>query len=121
MNHLGLANLDRDTLQGMLELYPGAGAPGAARQLQGIAAVATRAVTALVPGDHQRHPARGIEVALTLDEDCFQGGSPLLFAAVLERLFAQWCPEHGFVRLRAFSRRHGCELGQWPLRMEVAE
>jgi type VI secretion system protein ImpG len=113
LDHLGLASLDADALRDMLELFPGAHTAAMARQIQGIAQVATRPVTTVITVDGQRHAARGLEVALTLDEDCYAGGDLLLFAAVLERFFGQLSPENGFVQLRALSRQRGCELAAW--------
>jgi type VI secretion system protein ImpG len=116
MSDLALAGLDRDRLQGLLELYRRAGPPAAAGQVLGVLQVETRPATTLVTRPGPPGFLRGTEVAVTLDESRFEGGSPYLFAGVLERFLAQPCPPDRFVQVRVSGRQGGDGLARWPPR-----
>ncbi len=112
MNHLSLANLDREGLQELLDLYTFA---GAARWTQGIQSVHTRAATALVQASGPPSFARGTEVVVTVDESRFEGHSLYLFASVLERFLAQARAPTGFVQVTVASQGEGI-LARFPPR-----
>jgi type VI secretion system protein ImpG len=98
LNTAGLAGLDRDGLQGLLDgLAPaGTGAPG-------LLEVATGPATALLEGHGPPRFARGTEGAVTLDPARPGGPGPLLLAALMEGWLAQACPGASFVRVRVRS------------------
>jgi type VI secretion system protein ImpG len=115
MNHLSLAALDREGLQAILELYAFGGSTALTRESRGLHRLETRPVTALVAEDGQPRFARGIEVAVTFDEDGLGDADPFLFAAILERFLAQACLRNSFLQLRLHSRQRQGELAGWPL------
>ncbi|RPJ71941.1 MAG: type VI secretion system baseplate subunit TssF, partial [Desulfobacteraceae bacterium] len=59
---------------------------------------------------------RGVQVTLELDEDKFVGAGLYLFAAVLERFFAQYVSVNSFSQLSVKTIQRSEMLKQWPPR-----
>ena len=60
--------------------------------------------------------ARGLEIALELDETKFVGASAVLFASVLERFFALYASVNSFTQVVARFRQRDGVLKRWPPR-----
>jgi type VI secretion system protein ImpG len=125
LNHLSLTDdqAGTDALKGLLRLYdltdPQADPQAAAlarQSIDGIARVAGRRTTGWVGPGELGGFARGLEVALELDETKYVGASGFLFAAVLERFFGLYASVNSFTQLVARFKQHDGELKRWPPR-----
>lgn len=120
LNHLSIVQQGKDALQEMLTLYNHNQSQMAARQIQGIVAIDSRPATTRIASRHFSGFARGIDIALTLDENAFVGSGMVLFGAVLERFFALYCGPNNFTRLTLRSPQQDQEIAQWPARAGAA-
>ncbi|HWQ08628.1 MAG TPA: type VI secretion system baseplate subunit TssF, partial [Holophaga sp.] len=116
LNQLSLASHGKEALQEMLSLYNHAGSAAIARQIQGIVSVRAQPVTARLPGRGFASVARGVDVAMTFDEHSYAGSCLFLFASILERFLAFFCPPNSFVKFRMSTLQRGGEVAQWPPR-----
>jgi type VI secretion system protein ImpG len=115
LNHLSVADPDegRQALTEYLSLYDFADDQHpemreVAQQIRdGVLKVGSRRDVAFVPGDTVGGYARGMEVALELDEEKYVGIGAFLFAAVLERFFATYASINSFTRLAYRTRQRG--------------
>jgi type VI secretion system protein ImpG len=114
LNHLSLDGLDgARALREMLRLYAGED-PMALRKIAGLRDLASRRVTRRLGADAWRGYCRGTEITMTIDETDFVGGTPFLFAAVMNRFFAQHAAVNSFTQLRVITaQREGVWL-EWP-------
>ena len=99
-------------LRDLLVRLPMAGEPVQRRMIESIQKVGARAVV-------RRHPvvgpiafSRGLEIALTMDELGHEGGSAVMFAAVLHRFFARHASMNSHVETVLHSLTRG-ELMRW--------
>jgi type VI secretion system protein ImpG len=125
ISHLGLNYLtlvDTDALQGaaglreLLRLYvPSPSAP-AARQLEGLASVASHPIVRRIPGAGPIAVGRGLEITLTIDETPFGGAGGILLAAVLDRFFARYVSINGFIETVLRNPERG-EVMRWPMQI----
>lgn len=116
LNHLSIVEEGTDALKEMLNLYNHTQSTLAARQIQGIVAVSSQPATTRISGKHFSGFARGIDIAVTLDENAFVGSSMAIFGGVLERFFALYCGPNSFTRLTLYSKQQEKEIGKWPAR-----
>ena len=116
LNQLSLAAQGKEALQEVLGLYNPSESAAIARQIQGIVSVQARAATARLPGKALVAFARGVEISVTFDETCYVGSCLFLFASVLERFFAHFCPPNSFVKFRMSTLQREGEVAQWPPR-----
>jgi len=116
LNQMSLATQGREALQEMLGLYDFTHSPAVRRQILGIHTIRTRPVTARLPGREFSTLARGIEVAITFDEDYYVGSNLYLFASLLERFLGHLCAPNSFIKMRMFTRQQEGEVSQWPCR-----
>jgi len=115
-NHLAQAAHGKAGLQEMLRLYLPINPSSISRQIQGIHDVRTRPVTTRLPGEGLGLIARGLELTVTFDEDTAAGAHLYLFASILERFFAAYCPPTSFVRFRMDTCQRGEKVAAWPPR-----
>jgi type VI secretion system protein ImpG len=88
-----------------------------ARQaIDGIVNVVSRRTTGWIGSGDLGGFARGLEVALELDETKFAATSAVLFASVLERFFALYASVNSFTKLIARFRQRDGILKRWPPR-----
>jgi type VI secretion system protein ImpG len=126
LNHLSLADRAEgaQALREYLALYDFSD-PEAQPQLaavsrqavEGVLAVGSRRVVEFMPevaagGGY----ARGVEVALELDEEKYVGVGGYLFASVLERFFALYTSVNSFTKLVYRTRQSGTDVKRWPPR-----
>jgi len=121
LNHLTLTDGEegRLALQELLRLYDPTSEEAApqlaalARQvIEGIADLRSRRVVAPVDGGF----VRGTELTIEFDETKYAETSPYLFAAVLERFFAQYASLNSFTQTVARFKDRPGELKRWPPR-----
>lgn len=110
LNHLSLANEDARhgaaALREMLELYGLLGDAAITRQIEGLRSVSVQPLVRRFPLPGPVAFGRGLEIALEVDELAFQGASPFLFGAVMERFLARHVSINSFTEtvLRSGSR-----------------
>ena len=116
LNYLTLTDLDREqgaaSLRRLLELYTGLADPQTARQVGGVQGLALRPVTRRLPIPGPLVFGRGVELALTLDEDAFAGAGAFLLGLVLERFFARHVAINTFTETVVRSLQRG-EIARW--------
>jgi len=116
LNYLSLVDEDPErgalALRELLGLFGQSTDAGLQRQIEGVRSVNTRPVV-------RRHPlpgpiafGRGLEVQVTVDELCFEGGSAALLGAVLHHYFSRHVSMNSFVQTALLSRTRG-EIKRW--------
>lgn len=114
LNHLSLeGEQGAQSLREILRLYAGDD-QATLRQIAGVRSIETRRIMRRVGQDAWRGFVRGIEISLTIDETEFVGGNPFLFAAVLNRFFAQHAAINSFTQLRVQSAQRQGVWSSWP-------
>jgi type VI secretion system protein ImpG len=103
-------------LREILQLYCGAARPDCARQIAGIAALATRRVVRRIGDEAWRGFVRGLEVAVEFDEEQFVGGSAYLLGAVLDRFLSLYAGVNAFTELVVSSKQRRGVWKRWPPR-----
>lgn len=116
LNHLSL--LDEDSRSGaaalreMLELYALTGDLAMSRQVEGLRSVAVQPLVRRYPLPGPVTFARGLEIALEVDELAFQGASAFLFGAVMEQFLARHVAINAFTETVLRSASRG-EIMRW--------
>lgn len=122
-NYLSIASASNDSgeaaaamLRQMLELYTDEKKGVDRRQLQGIVAVET------TPAVRQRmfrgriEVARGLAIALTLDESAFQGTGAYLFGSVMEQFFSRYASLNSYTETTLHTIQRN-EIERWPVNL----
>ncbi len=110
LSHYGLENRKgkgAESLREMLSLFADLSDTVTEAQLQGLTEVETRPITRTIARADGFHPARGLEVRVTLDEDDFEGSGILLLGAVLDRFLAEYAAVNSFTQTVIVSRQRG--------------
>lgn len=84
-------------------------------QIEGLKSVDTRPVVRTVRYDDGYHPARGMEVKLTFDEDEFEGSGVIIMGAILDRFLAEYAAVNSFTQCVVASLQRGT-IKTWPPR-----
>jgi type VI secretion system protein ImpG len=102
LNHLSLdSDGGRPLLQEVLAIHTRSDNPSHRRQIEGLASVACRSAFRRIPHATGSGFGRGLEVRARLDEQGFVGGSPYLFASVLERFLSLYASVNSFTQFTA--------------------
>ncbi len=112
LNYLSLVDQNGQGLKELLKLYDIHDSAVTRQQIEGLETVEYNHVTMRIG----RSFCRGIEIVLLLNEDKFVGSSVYLFAAVLERFFAQYVSINSFTRLVIKSIQRAKVIKAWPPR-----
>ena len=110
LNHLSLTGGGLDAFREMLTLYDLPRSPSSQRQIGGIVGVAHRAANTWLAGNPFACLVRGIEVALTVDEEAFVGSGVHAFAQIVERFLGLYVHANSFTQLVIKSNKNGEEL-----------
>jgi type VI secretion system protein ImpG len=110
LNHLSLTGGGLDAFREMLTLYDLPRSPSSQRQIGGIVGVAHKAANTWLPGNPFACLVRGIEVALTVDEEAFVGSGIHAFAQIVERFLGLYVHANSFTQLVIKSSKNGEEL-----------
>jgi type VI secretion system protein ImpG len=110
LNHLSLTGGGLDAFREMLTLYDLPRSASSQRQIGGIVAVAHKAANTWLPGNPFACLVRGIEVALTVDEEAFVGSGIHAFAQIVERFLGLYVHANSFTQLVIKSNKNGEEL-----------
>jgi type VI secretion system protein ImpG len=126
LNHLSLSDPEegREALQEILRLYDFSD-PQTAPQLaavtrqviEGITTVSSQRVVRRTGGPTASGFARGLEVAVELDEEKYIGTGAFLFACVLERFLGLYASINSFTQLVARRRQGEGYFKKWPPRV----
>ena len=84
-------------------------------QIDGLRTVQSRPVVRTIQRDGGYHPARGLEVTLTFDEDEFEGSGVMLMGAILDRFIAEYAAVNSFTQCVIASVQRG-PIKTWPPR-----
>ncbi|MEX3940361.1 type VI secretion system baseplate subunit TssF [Paraburkholderia sp. BR10937] len=99
-------------MRDLLALYAPEGDGAAARQIEGLRSIGTRAVTRRLPSRGPIVFGRGLALDVLLDESGFEGASAFLFGAVLARFFEQYVSMNSFTETFVSSTTRG-EIMRW--------
>ena len=114
LTYLSLVDEGPGPLQELLRLHLFDERDRASRQqISGISAVRSLPTVARVVGEHGIAFARGRRVELELDEEQFAGGSPFLFASVIEHFLGLYTSINSFSQLSVRSRQRSGWLREW--------
>jgi type VI secretion system protein ImpG len=125
VNHLSLNYLSlMDTEEGdaaaalreLLGLYGNVSDPGTRKQINSLRRVESAPITRRVHGPGQIAFARGLEIAVTMEEESIEGAGSFLLGAVLERFFAKHVSLNSFTETVIRTEEQG-ELKRWQARM----
>lgn len=100
-------------LREILRLYDYAGSNTTSQQIDGIASVSAERSIAPIRDGHTRGFCRGLDVAVTFDDDKYPGTGFYLLASVLERFLAQYASINSFTRLVARSKQREYWQKRW--------
>lgn len=103
-------------LRQLLGLYGGTNDAAIRRQIDGLAAVGSRPIVRRLEGAGPSAVARGLEVAVTLDEAAFEGAGVFPLGLVLENFFARYVSINSFTETVLKSTDRG-EVMRWPPRL----
>lgn len=102
-------------LRELLSLYAPLAAPEVAAQIDGIRHVETKAIVRRVPNRTALLYARGLEVAVTLDELAYEGSGTFVLGSVLAEFFAKYVSVNSFTE--TVTRGGRGEICRWPARL----
>jgi type VI secretion system protein ImpG len=116
LNYLTLTDLKpevaAETLRSMLGLYSAFADPAVRAQISGLTQCRLTPITRRLPITGPLVFGRGVEVAITVDENAFAGASPYLFGAVLSEFFTRHVAINSFVEIQLSSAQRGV-IGRW--------
>lgn len=119
LNYLSLVETDQEegasALREMLELYS-SGHKVMERQINGILAVKTRAVTRRLEIPGPISFGRGLEIVVTLDETAFEAGGMVLFGKVLSEFFRKYVSLNNITET-VIRTDTDVEVARWPVKM----
>ena len=113
---LNLQNLDLENLKRMLRLHAGEDREKGWKQIEGLEGLTLTPAMRLIEQQPWRGFRRGLAVELQVIEKRFEGGSPLLFGAVLTHFLALLAHLNTFVEVGLRSDRHEGVWKRWPVR-----
>jgi len=116
LNHRSLTQEGLPALAAMLRLYAQPESTVAQRQIDGICAMSHRPSAAWLRRSEGAAYLRGVEIALTLDEEAYAGTGIHVFAQLLDHLFALHVHLNSFTQLVILSKASGKELLRCPPR-----
>ena len=119
LNHLGLvqrgAGQNGEALRELLSLFADLADSATERRIRGIKTVDSRPVVRRFPQRAGTGAARGLEIAVTLDEKAFEGSGVFLLGAVLDRFLAEYAAMNHFTQTVIRTVERG-EVMRWPPR-----
>lgn len=103
-------------LRDLLKLYGDAGEAAIRKQIEGVRAVSSRAITRRVATPGPIAFARGLEVTVTFDDAGYEGVGPFVLGAVLDHFFAKYVSINSFTETVVRTAARG-EIMRWPARI----
>ncbi len=119
LNQLGLvergAGGDGQSLREVLALFADLSDSTTERRVRGVRRVGSRPIVRRIRERAGMGAARGLEVAVTLDEKAFEGSGAFLLGAILDRFFAEYAAFNHFTQTVIRTVERG-EIMRWPPR-----
>lgn len=120
LNYLSIIDNDEQkgaaALRDLLKLYADYGDPTIRKQIDGVRGISSAPITRRVPTPGPITFARGLEVAVVMDEIGFEGTGIFLLGSVLEQFFSRYAGLNSFVETAVRSTDQG-EVMRWPARV----
>ena len=120
LNYLSVTDQDEQggamALRQLFGLYGATNDAAIRKQIDGVVSVASKPVNRRVSGAGPIAFARGLEVAVTLDEPAFEGTGIFLLGVVLEQFFARYVSINSFTETVLKATDRG-EVMRWPPRI----
>jgi type VI secretion system protein ImpG len=115
LNHLSVAGGPDGAaaLREILRLYDYTGSNSVSQQIDGVFSVTSSRGIAPIREGHTRGFCRGLDVAITFDDEKFPGIGFYLLASVLERFLGQYTSINSFTRMIARSRQRDFWEKRW--------
>ncbi len=104
-----------ESLRELLSLFADLSNVVTEAQLQGIKTVTTRPIVRSVQRGDGYHPARGLEITITMDEAAFEGSGIILLGATLDRFLSEYAAVNSFTQTIITSTDRG-EIAKFPPR-----
>ncbi|WP_226778943.1 type VI secretion system baseplate subunit TssF [Oceaniglobus trochenteri] len=116
LNYLSLVDSENGTgaeaMRELIGLYAPTGDRAVTKQLEGITAIDSRPIVRRMSDGMLSTAVRGLEIAVTCDEDYFEGAGPFLLATVLQRFFANYVSLNSFTETVLKTPQRG-EVARW--------
>jgi len=117
LNHLSLTGDESgEALKEILRLYDFRNADSTRKMIDAIRRLRAQPIMAPIKVGRGTAMCRGTQVELEFDPRLIAGGSPYLFASVLERFLALYCSLNSFTRLIVRISNSEGEVKRWPPR-----
>ena len=117
LNHLSLTGDESgEALKEILRLYDFRNADSTRKMIDSIRRLHVKPIMAPIKVGKGTAMCRGTQVEMEFDPRLIAGGSPYLFASVLERFLALYCSLNSFTRLIARISNSEGEMKRWPPR-----
>lgn len=120
LNYLSLADEDAHksaaALRELMSLYGDLADSAVRKQIEGVRRVSARPISRRVPTPGPIAFARGLEVAVHLEDTSFLGSGPFLLGAVLDRFLAKYVSMNSFTETVVNTSERG-EIMRWPTRI----
>ena len=111
LSHFGLVDRSDGTgaaaLREILSIFADLSDSVTEAQIGGIRSVETRPITRTIRRAGAYHPARGLEVVITIDEDEYEGSHIMVMGAILDRFLADFAAVNAFTQTVIHSRTRG--------------
>ncbi len=119
LNHLSIASSDgsAEALREILKLYDFVDSPATRAKIDGVLGVGYRRAVSRLSGRWGSEFCRGVEIAVTFDEERFSDNSLFLFATVLERFVALYASVNSFTQFVAETKGAQGSVRKWPPRV----
>jgi type VI secretion system protein ImpG len=119
LNHLGLVDRDGDgakRLREMLFLFADLADAATDRKIRGVRGLIARPIVRRLRRPEGAAAARGLEIAVVLEEKAFEGSGAFLLGAILDRFFAEYVAINHFTQTVVSTPERG-EIMRWPPRI----
>lgn len=120
LNHLGLveraAGEGAKSLREILVLFADVSDSATDRKIRGLRSLDARPIVRRVRQPQGAAAARGLEVAVLIDDKAYEGSGAFLMGAVLDRFFAEYVAINHFTQVVVRTSERG-EIMRWPPRL----
>jgi type VI secretion system protein ImpG len=118
LNYLSIANTrggdGAAALRDILSLYADLGEPACVKQIEAVKSVVSSPIVRRLPGGGLTAIARGLEIAVTLDETAFHGMGVFVLGMVLAQFFARYVSINSVTETVVRTTDRG-EVIRWPM------
>ena len=116
LNYLSIAGSGKgnsaEALRELIGLYAPLGDRVTEKQLEGVVSVSSRPIVRRMSDEVLSTALRGLEITIGFDESFFEGTSPYVLGAVLERFFRRHATINSFTETVLTTQKRG-EIARW--------